>query len=180
MSEAKRLTPRQKRFVQEYLVDLNGKRAAMRAGFSENHADACGARLMRDPAVRKAVDDAMAARSKRTQITADRVLREYARIAFADIRNFAVPDEHGLALKSLAELSADDAAAVVELTSGSKTKRPKLRLHDKKKALDSIARHLGLFGRRGPTGESPAAAADRARELILGRLADLARSQKSG
>ena len=101
MSETKRLTPRQKRFVQEYLVDLNGKRAAMRAGFSGKKADACGARLTRDPAVRKAVEEAMAARSRRTQITADRVLREYARIAFADIRNFTVSGEHGLALKSL-------------------------------------------------------------------------------
>ncbi|HUK11470.1 MAG TPA: terminase small subunit [Stellaceae bacterium] len=172
-----KLSARQKRFVEEYLVDLNGKRAAIRAGFSENKADSCGARLLRNRLVGPAVKKAMENRARRTRITADRVLREYARIAFADIRRVTNWDEKlGLVAKASNEMSDDDAAAIAEVRADANSKTLRVRLHDKKRALDAIARHLGLFSRHQPTApESPAVLAERVRELIRSRLADHAR-----
>ena len=77
------MTPKQACFVQEYLIDLNATQAAIRAGYSANGADVQGARLLANARISVAIHEAMAERSKRTEITADRVLSEYARIAFA-------------------------------------------------------------------------------------------------
>ena len=174
MSEERELNANQRRFVEEYLIDLNGKRAAQAAGYSAKHAAQIAWQLLRKGRVAKAVRDAMAARSRRTHITADRVLREYARIAFADIRNFTMAGDAGSTdLKTVAQLSDDDAAAVAEFTGPTDGTRVRVKLHDKKKALDSIARHLGMFGKRVPSGESPAAAAERIRDLIRNRFTRL-------
>ena len=76
------LPARKTLFVSEYLVDLS----ATRAGYSAKTAKQQGHRLLQDPAVQEAVEEARAAREKRTHITQDRVLRELARIGVADIR----------------------------------------------------------------------------------------------
>lgn len=70
------LTPLQKRFVEEYMVDLNGARAAKRAGYSKKSAQAISTQQLLKPAVRTAVDKAMAQRSKKVQVNADWVLNE--------------------------------------------------------------------------------------------------------
>ena len=173
------LTGRQRRFVEEYLIDLNATKAAERAGYAPKHATSTASRLLKRTAVAEAVRLAMDERAKRTQITADRVLREFARIAFADIRSFTGNDGDGLTVKSLSALSDDDSAAIAEM-SGSDGKKFKVKLHDKKHALDRIARHLGLYGKRATAAESPAAAAQRAREFILTRLAQRERARNSG
>src|SRR5271168_284940 len=72
------LTPKRARFVEEYLVDVNGKAAAIRAGYSPKNAEVQASRLLSYVKVRVALQDAMQARSKRTQVTADRVIAEYA------------------------------------------------------------------------------------------------------
>jgi hypothetical protein len=72
------------------------------------------------------------------------VLREYARIAFADLRHIVEWDEQGLHVKE--HLSKADAAPISEITAGSAGKGPvRVKLYDKKAALDAIARHLGMF-----------------------------------
>ena len=68
------LTPRQAAFVREYLVDLNGTQAAIRAGYSENGADVQAIRLLGDARVKAAVDEGMAARAAKVELTADMVL----------------------------------------------------------------------------------------------------------
>lgn len=80
------LTPKQQRFVDEYLVDLNATQAAIRSGYSRRSAAEQGHDLLRKPQVAAAVQAGQAARAERTGITADRVLTELARIAFADHR----------------------------------------------------------------------------------------------
>lgn len=172
MRGERKLTVRQQRFVEEYLIDANASQAAIRAGFSKKQANSAGARLLRHPLVKEAVRKATADRSARLRITADRVLREYARIAFADIRNFTGQGTAGL--KAVADLSDDDAAAVVELTGTSEGDGGvKVKLHDKKKALDAIARHLGLFTKGREERENPEVAAERIRQLIRARHARL-------
>src|SRR5579875_2449812 len=83
-----KLTPKQKRFVEEYLIDLNATQAAIRAGYSAKNADKIGSELLGKTRVAEAIQKAMDERSKRTEITADRVLQELARIAFDDIKNY--------------------------------------------------------------------------------------------
>ena len=79
---------KQARFVEEYLVDLNGKQAAIRAGYSAKAAEVQASRLLNFAKVRIAITAAMRARSRRTAISADRVLLELAAIAFSNIFDF--------------------------------------------------------------------------------------------
>ncbi|HYF55927.1 MAG TPA: terminase small subunit [Salinarimonas sp.] len=144
------LTPKQARFVEEYLIDLNGTQAAIRAGYSPKTANEQAARLLANASVAAAVAEAQQARSERTQITQDRVLKEYARLAFSDMRNLMAWDAQGMSLKTSADLSEDVAACVAEVTQ-TVTKdggSMKLKVHDKKGALDSVAKHLGMFVER--------------------------------
>lgn len=78
------LTAKQKRFVDEYLIDLNATQAAIRAGYSPHTANEIGAENLAKPSIAAAVAAAVAARKERTQITADDVLRRYWMIATAD------------------------------------------------------------------------------------------------
>lgn len=78
------LTPKQKCFVEEYLIDLNQTQAAIRAGYSEKTANEQASRLLANVNIKKAIEAAMAERSKRTQITADMVLQLWWEVANAD------------------------------------------------------------------------------------------------
>jgi phage terminase small subunit len=68
------LTNRQQKFRNEYLIDLNGTQAAIRAGYSEKTARQQGARLLSNVAVRASIDAAMEERKKRSEISADSIL----------------------------------------------------------------------------------------------------------
>lgn len=80
------LTPRQQRFVDEYLVDLNATQAAIRAGYSPGTAGAIGFALLQKPEIEAGIAAARLKQQERTQITADRVVSELAMIALADAR----------------------------------------------------------------------------------------------
>jgi phage terminase small subunit len=146
------LTHRQKFFVLEYLVDLDGKHAALRAGYSESCAEAQASTLLRRPEIATAIREAMDERARRTGITADRVIEEYARIAFADMRLFVDWDGEGARIKDAASLSDEAASALAAIADlpplagkrGKRGRRVTLTLFDKKRALDSLALILGL------------------------------------
>lgn len=76
------MTDKQKKFIDEYLVDLNATQAAIRAGYSPKTANEQGAQNLVKLSI--PIAQAMAEQSKRTGINADRVLRELARMGFAD------------------------------------------------------------------------------------------------
>ena len=76
------LTKKQQLFVEEYLKDLNATQAAIRAGYSAKTAYAIAEKLLRKAEIKQAIQEAMKARSDRTEITQDRVLQELARLAF--------------------------------------------------------------------------------------------------
>lgn len=80
------LSPKQAQFVREYLIDLNATQAAIRAGYSEKTAYSIGHENLSKPEIAEAIAVAQAERAKRTEITADMVLSELAKIGFADIR----------------------------------------------------------------------------------------------
>jgi len=139
-------------FVHEYLLDLNAAAAARRCGYPENSATTRGNKLMARRDVQAAVKQAMAERAARTGVTADRVILEYARIAFADARNYFDWGPWGVKLLPAASLDDDAAAAVAKVTDpGTRRRSHRLRLHDKMRALDMLARHLGLTAERRRT-----------------------------
>lgn len=153
MKKTSGLNLKQQRFVEEYLFDLNATQAAVRAGYSPKTAYRIGANLVQKSSVQEAIRAAQVERSKRTQITADEVLKELARIAFSDIRKAATFGPAGVQIRSSAELDDATAAAISEVSEtttqfgGSR----KVKLHDKVKALELAGRHLGLFDRdKGP------------------------------
>jgi phage terminase small subunit len=154
-----KLTPKQARFVEEYLIDLNATQAAIRAGYSERTARKIGHENLTKPDIAAALEEAMAKRSERTEITADRVLQELARIGFADVRNLFTWDEERTAFVPSRDLSEDEAAAIAEVQAettafttedGVTETRIKLKLktYDKLGALDKLGKHLGLFVER--------------------------------
>lgn len=146
----KKLSPKQQRFVEEYLIDLNATQAYRRAGYSvksEAAAAVEGHKLLRNPKIAEAIQEGMDARSERTQVTADRVLQELARIGFSDPRKVMSWGPGGVVLKESTTLTDDEAAIVSEVsetrseTGGS----VKVKLCDKLGALEKIGRHLGMF-----------------------------------
>lgn len=85
------LTPNQKIFADEYLIDLNATRAykeAYKNVKKDETAAVNGSRLLRNAKVKKYIEEKMKAREKRTEITQDQVLAELAKIAFADIKDY--------------------------------------------------------------------------------------------
>ena len=144
---AKPLTPRRRRFVEEYLVNHNGAKAARRAGYSERTARTIASEILTFPDVALAIREAQVEQSKRTKVTADRVLEGLAQIAFASIGDAVEWGPDGVTLMASSELSADVMAAIFEVseTPHEDGRTIRVKMHDKLKALITLGRHLGMF-----------------------------------
>jgi phage terminase small subunit len=152
------LTDKQRRFVDEYLVDLNATQAAIRAGYSQRTAGQQGDRLLKNVEVAAAVAEAQAERAKRTEITQDMVLTELAKIGFANMGNYLHATTGGDPYFDFAGLTEEQKAALVEVTVEDFTegrgedardvRRVKFKLGDKRAALVDIGKHLGMFKER--------------------------------
>lgn len=146
MSEIKGdLTPKQQMFVKEYLIDLNATQAAIRAGYSANTAYSIGQENLKKPEIVQAIQEAMEKREKRTEITAERVLMELAKIAFSDLNQFVEVNEDGkIIVKPSNQIDGTVLSEISEsVTQNGRTR--KVKLHDKMKALELIGRHLAMF-----------------------------------
>ena len=137
------LTRKQQRFVQEYLIDLNATRAAVRAGYSAKTADDIGPENLRKKPIAAAIEKAFAARAEKAGITAERVLEEAARIAFADIRKAVEWDGETVKATPSERLSPEVAACVAEVAATREGTR--LKFHAKDRQIENLMRHLGLF-----------------------------------
>ena len=116
------------------------------------------------------------ARAARLGITPERVLAEYARIAFASLRDIAEwgPGKDGLQVKPSGDLTPDQVAAIAEIVaSASSGKIYRIKMHDKKPVLDAIARHLGLLEKLR-SDEDEQADAEEAQEFLIEELDRLA------
>jgi phage terminase small subunit len=134
----KKLTPKQQRFVDEYLVDLNAAGAARRAGYSEKWAKCSAEELMRKPAIQSRMKDMQ----QRTEVTADRWVRELAAMAFYD------PADLGSAeIKSPADIKLlpEQVRRAIIGWSWDKYGNFVLKLSPKTPSLDLLGRHLGLL-----------------------------------
>jgi hypothetical protein len=117
----------------------------------------------------------VAARAARLGVTVDKVLQEYAWIAFADLRHIVDWDPNGFHLKQSGGMSEGDVAPIQEIVADASGSRPyRVKLYDKKAALDAIARHLGMFPAPRPEDAEPLEPAEDPREILARELARLA------
>ncbi len=147
------LNDQQIRFCEEYIIDFNGTKAAIRAGYSEKTAASQASQLLTKLNIQNKIAKLIEKRSKRTEITQDKVLSEIAKLAFSDMNNYAQWGKDGVTLKDSSELSPEQTAAVSEV-SESTTKDGgtiKFKLHDKKGSLELLGKHLGIFQDAVPT-----------------------------
>lgn len=142
-----KLKPKHQRFVDEYLVDLNASAAYIRAGYRSKQPHVDCQKLLVNSSVKAAISEAMAERSKRVGINQDRVLREIAKIAFANMKDFATWTPGGVALIHSEDVDEVDAAAIAEISESNNEwgTTVKIKLHDKKGTLELLGRHLGIF-----------------------------------
>lgn len=147
MAKTAKLTEKQQRFVEEYLIDLNATQSGIRAGYSAKTADQQGSRMLANVKVQQAISVAMAERSKRTGINQDRVVLELAKIAFVKMTDVVDPDTGEI----LPNASDDDLACIESMKFkqsdnqyGGSIER-EVKLSPKMKALELLGRHLGMW-----------------------------------
>lgn len=143
---ARKLTDKQKKFVEEYLIDLNATQSAIRAGYSPKTANEQGARLLTNVSIQEAISKAMAERSRRTGINQDRIVQELARIAFVKITDVVDPDGEINTNASDDDLACIESYKVEDSDSvnGSSSKR-EVKLASKIKALELLGKHVGMW-----------------------------------
>ena len=150
-----KLTLKQRRFCEEYLVDLNATQAAIRAGYSPKSAYAIGRENLRKPYIATEISERFEARSERTGVTADHVIEELSKLAFSNMLDYISVQDNGTAFVDLSALDRDQAAAIQEVITEEYSegrdedavpvRKIKFKLADKKGALDLLGRHFGLY-----------------------------------
>lgn len=139
-----------KRFADRYFETLNGTQSAIYAGFSEETAKQQAWQLLQRDDIQEYLQLLRDDLDSRTGISKEKVLREVARIAFADIRNYYKGDNQ---LIPIVDLDEDSAAALASLKTfeeftpdGDPIGTSKeIKLYNKLDGLEKLARHLGLY-----------------------------------
>lgn len=126
------LTPRQRRFVDEYLVDLNGTQAAIRAGYSVSGARAHACKLLTNANIQQAISAAQAARQERTELTADEVIRDLREVRDICMGRKTVKVVE--VVKFEGEATPHEVDSLVFDPAGAN------------KALELLGKHIGMFG----------------------------------
>jgi phage terminase small subunit len=140
------LSPKQRRFVGEYLKDQNGTQAAIRAGYARKSAKEQACDLLTKPNIREAVNVKLAKVVEKCELDAADVLKILAQLATADIRKAYNPDG---TIKPIHEIPDDIAAAISSVESDDNSGEiKKFKLLDKSKALEMIGKYLKMFVER--------------------------------
>ena len=126
------LTPRQRRFVDEYLIDLNGTQAAIRAGYSQKTARQIGQKLLTKVDIQQAISAAQAARQERTELTADEVIRDLREVRDVCLGRKSVKVVE--VVKFEGEATPHEVDSLVFDPAGAN------------KALELLGKHIGMFG----------------------------------
>ena len=139
----RKLSAKQQRFVEEYVIDLNATAAAKRAGYSDRTARAQSSRLLTKADIQACVQAERQRIAERNDVTVDRIVEEYRRIAFADLTEvIQIRDGHASVIDT-DDLTIEQKAAISEIhetKDGIRIKR-----ESKIAALDSLGKHLGMF-----------------------------------
>ena len=148
---AAKLNHRQRRFVDEYVVDPNATQAAIRAGYSARTARQMGAENLSKPVIAEAVEEARRELAERAGIERGQIIEELKRLARSDIRDSAFWDKTDMTLRNSDDLPPDAARAIREVTEtitrteDATTVRRSVKLHDKLGALRDLAKILGMY-----------------------------------
>jgi phage terminase small subunit len=153
------LTPKQARFVEEYLIDLNGTAAYIRAFGATNRKSAAelASRLLRDVNVKSAIEAQTSAVQRKLKLTQHRVLRELMALGFADIGQVAEWQGQNVKFKDSAAISrtARRAIKAVKQTDSKDGGSFSLEFHDKIAPLHTLAKYTKLVqGDENADGES--------------------------
>lgn len=145
------LNDKQARFVAEYLVDLNGTQAAIRAGYSAKTAESQASTLLRNPKISEAVAAGKSKQLDKLDLSAERVLREIAKLSFSNVKTLF--DENGN-LRPVHLLTDDEAACIASLEVIKKNAEAgdgkidtvhKVKVWDKTRSLEMLAKHFALL-----------------------------------
>jgi phage terminase small subunit len=141
----KKLDVREKRFVEEFLISASAVEAAINAGYSPGNVHA-GVLALKKPHVARAIAEGLERQRQKARVTQEMIVEEYKKIAFLDPTRFF--DKSGN-LVPIYEMQKECAAALsgfdINRDDDGKVQLTKIRFSDKKAALDSLARHLGMF-----------------------------------
>lgn len=140
------LTEKQRRFCEEYLIDLNATRAYKAAYPSvkrEETAASAAARMLRNVKVAEHIRERMEDRQKRTEITQDKVLRELAAIAFADVTDIVSYNGGRVVIKPTDDLPKETRKIIAGIKEGQYG--TEVKTFDRIRALELLGKHLGMF-----------------------------------
>lgn len=149
------LTAKLERFCHEYVIDLNGTQAAIRAGYSQKTAGQIAEQNLKKLEVQQFIQELQKDKLQRVKITADAVIDEIAKIAFFDIRNIFNKDD---TLKNVNSLDDRTATAISSIKTRIEKQGPdkedwaeikEYKTNDKLKALELLAKHLGVLDKNG-------------------------------
>lgn len=149
----RKLTPREKDFVEAYVAIPNATQAAIKSGSPAASASSRGYELLSKKHIQKAIEEGFCAKSKRNELNADDILRELKFLAYLDPRKLFNPDGSPIPIQDLDEMTAKAIAGVevAEIFEGFGQDRvfvgylKKYKLVDKLAAVDKVMRYLGLF-----------------------------------
>jgi phage terminase small subunit len=153
------LNERQARFIKEYLIDTNGKQAAIRCGYAAKGAEVTASKLLINPKVAQALAAAQANLEKRMDINAEKIMQELAIIGFSDIQNYLKidPDTGAVSAKGFDEMPPGASRAIESIKEDRVIKESAdgksvtvydkfyFKLHPKTAALELMMRKLGML-----------------------------------
>lgn len=145
------LTPKQDRFCQEYLIDLNATQAAIRVGYAEKSARITACKMLTNTNIEERIQQLKKQREKRTEITQDMVLQELKILAFSDFRDYGeIIKELGidrLKLKTFKDIKGEATRAIKSISEKISKDGVNLsfKLHGKTHAIELLGKHLGMF-----------------------------------
>ena len=152
-----KLTDKQERFCQEYIIDLNATQAALRAGYSAKCINHQGPANLLKPIIQVEIQKLKAKRSERVQIEADSVVKELAKVAFSNIKNYLNIEDDEVYFKDFKDITDEHAAAIESVKVTKKIIKGKkenddieiqaiqFKLHSKLNALEQLGKHLGIY-----------------------------------
>lgn len=152
-----KLKGKMEEFCHQYLIDLNGTQAAIRAKYAKNSAHVEASRLLRKANIQDRIAELRLARAKRTKSSQDEVIHELQKVAYGNIAHFATINDDGMLVLDLSACTADELSLVKEFKAEVASSQgedgekqivvmdQQLKLYDKMKALELLGRHHGMF-----------------------------------
>lgn len=142
-----KLTPKQQRFCEEYVIDFNATRSAIASGYSPKTAKSIASENLSKPYIQAYISEVQKDLSKLSGVTALRNILELKKLAYSSVASFK---EDWMTEREFSELTEDQKACFSEITHQTKTfegsteEIVKFKLHDKQRAIEILNKMLGF------------------------------------